>query len=93
MHMIEIIGMISNVSGGMYLFPVIFILGDNMIDICQHVKVIRVLECPNCKKEFEYPTDSKLIKRVSNREYTFFICPCPICDQLVAIDVKEKDKC
>jgi hypothetical protein len=77
----------------MYLFPVMFVLGDNMIDICQHVKRITILECPNCKNEFESPTNDKLITRVSNREHTFFISPCPICDQLVAIDVREKNKC
>jgi uncharacterized protein YbaR (Trm112 family) len=63
-----------------------------LIDICQHVKVIRILECPNCKGEFHYPDDN-MITEVVNRENIFFICPCPICDKLVAVDVREKKKC
>jgi hypothetical protein len=67
-----------------------------LIDICERIKTIIILKCPNCEEEFEYPDEEetiRMVRQVYNKNYVFSIYPCPMCDQLVAIDVKVREKC
>jgi hypothetical protein len=56
------------------------------IGICQFVRHDVILECPECKEQFNSTTVESQAKLTVDK-YIYTISPCPLCGEIVAVNV------